>query len=46
LVRVRFEKPLLASIPDVMTSRVVWCRDLAASGEEGSRFGIGVTLVH
>jgi hypothetical protein len=31
----------------VMTSRVVWCRDLAAhAGAEGARFGIGVSLVH
>jgi hypothetical protein len=47
LVQIRFEKPLLASISNVMTSRVVWCRDLAAhAGAEGARFGIGVSLVH
>jgi hypothetical protein len=46
LIQIRFEKPLLASIPNVMTSRVVWCRDLAAHGGADARFGIGVSLVH
>ncbi|CAG0951092.1 partial Secreted effector protein PipB, partial [Anaerolineae bacterium] len=45
-IRVRFEKPLLASISNVMNSKVVWCRDLAAQGETDARFGIGVSLVH
>jgi len=45
LIKIRFEKPLIASSSNVMTSKVVWCRDLAAHDEAVSRFGIGVTLV-
>jgi hypothetical protein len=45
-VKIRFEKPLIASISNVMTSKVVWCRDLAAHGEAVPRFGIGVSLAH
>jgi hypothetical protein len=45
-IRVRFEKPLVASAPNVMDSKVVWCRDLAGHGEAVSRFGIGVSLLH
>jgi hypothetical protein len=46
LIKIRFEKPLLASISNVMTSRVVWCRDLAVQGGADARFGIGVSLVN
>ena len=46
LIKIRFEKPLIASLSNVMSSKVVWCRDLAADGETVSRFGIGVSLVH
>ncbi len=45
LIKIRFENPLLASISNVMASRVVWCRDLADPGGTDARFGIGVRLV-
>jgi hypothetical protein len=45
-IKVRFEKPLVASASNVMDSKVVWCRDLAGHGEAASRFGIGVSLMH
>lgn len=46
LIEIRFDKPLHSSISKVMTTRVVWCRDLEAQDETDSRFGIGVNRVY
>ncbi len=42
LISVRTEQPLYPSAPNVVTSRVVWCRDVNAKGEANGRFGIGL----
>jgi hypothetical protein len=44
-IKVRFDKPLHTSIPKIVTSRVVWCRDLEEHETAGSRFGIGLRLM-
>jgi hypothetical protein len=45
VIKVRFDKPLLTSIPKTVTSMVVWCRDLENQEEAISRFGIGLRLM-
>jgi hypothetical protein len=45
-IKIRFQKPLIASSPAVIASKVVWCRDLTARGEAAPRFGIGLSLLH
>ena len=45
-IEVRFGKPLHSSVSKIMTTRVVWCRNLEAQDETDSRFGIGVNLVN
>ena len=45
-IEIRFDKPLHSSVSKIMTTRVVWCRDLEAQDETDSRLGIGVHLVY
>jgi hypothetical protein len=45
VISVRIDTPLYPSAARVLTSRVVWCRDVEAQGETRARFGIGVKLV-
>lgn len=45
-IEIRFDKPLHSSVSKIMTTRVVWCRNLEAQNETDSRFGIGVNLVN
>lgn len=45
LIRIRLEKPLYASVADMVESRVVWCRPLEDDSGKNSRFGIGVNLI-
>ncbi|MGE5258432.1 MAG: zinc-ribbon domain-containing protein [Hyphomicrobiales bacterium] len=45
VISVRIETPLYPSAARILTSRVVWCRDVEAQGEERARFGIGVRLI-
>lgn len=42
LIRIRLEKPLYASVSNVVDSRVVWCRKFEDEIGKSSRFGIGV----
>jgi hypothetical protein len=44
-IKVRFDKPLHASIPKIVTSIVVWCQDLEDQEEAISHFGIGLRLM-
>jgi hypothetical protein len=44
-IKLRFDRPLHASIPDVVPSRVVWCQDFQDKDEDGFRFGIGLRLM-
>jgi hypothetical protein len=44
-IKVRFDRPLHSSIPKIVASRVVWCRDLENKDETFSRFGIGLSLI-
>jgi hypothetical protein len=45
VIHVRLEAPLYPAAPATLTSRVVWCRDLAGRREGFFRFDIGVRLV-
>jgi len=42
IISIRTDRPLYPSSPNVVTSRVVWCRDVEAQGEANGRFGIGL----
>ena len=44
IIRVRLDKPLYTSASNLMTSKVVWCRDLNDQDDTVTRFGIGVSL--
>jgi hypothetical protein len=44
LIKLRFDKPLHFLASKVVSSRVVWCRDLDAAGDAHSRFAAGVSL--
>ena len=44
-LKIRFNQPLHASIPQIVPGRVVWCRDLEDEEEAVSRFGIGLRLM-
>lgn len=44
-IKIRLEKPLYASVSDVVESRVVWCMPLEDDSGTHSRFGIGVNLL-
>ena len=43
-LRVRVDKPLYPWTSKVLTSKVIWCRDLGEQNETITRFGIGVSL--
>jgi hypothetical protein len=45
LVKIRLEKPLYASVSNVVDSRVVWCRKFEDEIGKSTRFGIGVNLI-
>ena len=45
LIKIRLEKPLYASVSDVVESRVVWCKPLEEESGAQSRFGIGMSLL-
>ena len=45
LLRVRLDQPLPSSNSNLVTARVIWCRDLEVQEEESSPFGIGLCLV-
>jgi hypothetical protein len=38
---IRLDKPLYPSFSSVVTTKVVWCRDLESQNETDSRYGIG-----
>jgi Probable Zinc-ribbon domain/PilZ domain len=44
-IKIRFDKPLHSSFPEIVASRVVWCRDLENQEETLSGFGIGLCLM-
>jgi len=44
-IKLRFDRPLHTSIPDIVPSRVVWCQDFEDKDEDGFRFGIGLRLM-
>ena len=44
-VKLRFDRPLHASIKDIVPGRVVWCRDFEDMDEKDFRFGIGLRLM-
>ena len=44
IIRVRLNKPLYTSASNLMTSKVVWCRDLDDQDDTVTRFNIGVSL--
>ena len=44
-IKLRFDSPLHTSIPDIVPSRVVWCRNFEDRDEDGFRFGIGLRLM-
>ena len=45
LVKIRLEKPLFASVSNVVDSRVVWCRKFEDETGSYTRFSIGVSLM-
>jgi Probable Zinc-ribbon domain/PilZ domain len=45
LIRVRLDQPLPSSDSNLVTGRVIWCRNLEVQEEESSPFGIGLCLV-
>jgi hypothetical protein len=42
IISVKTDQPLYPSAPNVVTGRVVWCRDADAQGEAHGGFGIGL----
>jgi hypothetical protein len=42
---VRLDRPLPSSDSNLVTARVIWCRNLETPEEEESPFGIGLSLV-
>jgi hypothetical protein len=44
LLTLRFDKPIHFSASSIVSSRVVWCRDLEAPGDLDARFVVGVSL--
>jgi hypothetical protein len=44
LIKLRFDKPMHFSASSVVSSRVIWCRDLEAPDDANSRFAAGVSL--
>jgi len=45
LIKIRMEKPLYASVSNVVDSRVVWCKPFEDDNGKSSRYGIGVSLI-
>ena len=45
LLKIRLEKPLYASVSDVVDSRVIWCKEIEDDSEMNSRFAIGMRLI-
>jgi len=45
LLKIRFEKPLHSSVPKIVATSVVWCRDLEDKIETAFRFAIGFCLM-
>jgi hypothetical protein len=44
-IKIRLEKPLYASVSDVVDSRVVWCKEIEDDSGKDSRFAIGMRLI-
>jgi hypothetical protein len=44
-IKIRFDRPLHSSVPKIVASRVVWCRDLEDADESVFGFGIGLCLM-
>jgi hypothetical protein len=44
-IKIRFDTPLHASVPKIVASRTVWCRNLEDEDETVFRFGIGLCLM-
>jgi len=42
IISVKTDQPIYPSVASVVTSRVVWCRDMDTLGATNARFGIGV----
>ena len=42
---IRLDKPLYPSSPNVMTTKVVWCRDLESQNETDYGYGIGFIVL-
>jgi hypothetical protein len=42
---IRLDKPLYPSSSNVVTTKVVWCRDLESQSESDSRYGMGFILL-
>jgi hypothetical protein len=45
IIMVRLDRPLPSSDSNLVTARVIWCRNLETPEEEESPFGIGLSLV-
>jgi hypothetical protein len=45
LIRVRLDQPLPSSDSNLVTGKVIWCRNLEAGDEDASPFGIGLSLM-